>query len=139
MEKIFGGVDVLAGTLDNNQQGCQIIITDYFADCLMFYRGYSSYDEIINDEIIDMSLSAFNVKAIINTNYKEKYKSVIDKILMIDTVPFAERKVYIEKLQKDKEFLEDLPLEIFILVFNSYCQEWSEKMEKFPYSNVNSK
>ena len=43
------------------------------------------------------------------------------------------------KTKKDKEFLEDLPLEIFILVFNSYCQEWSEKMEKFPYSNVNSK
>lgn len=43
------------------------------------------------------------------------------------------------KTKKDKEFLEDLPLEIFMLVFNSYCQEWSEKLEKFPYSNFNSK
>ena len=43
------------------------------------------------------------------------------------------------KTKKDREFLEELPLEVFMYVFNNYFQEWSDLMEKFPSAGFISK
>ena len=79
----------------------------YFADCLRLYRGISSYEEIINTERITMSLSSFNVKAIIKTNYREKYNAVIEAYEKINAaLTLKERTKLVEELQMDPLFLE---------------------------------
>ena len=94
------------GTLKDTGKS-ELVITDYFADCLLLYRGYKDYQEILDTEKIEMSLSSFNVKAIIKTNYKKKYQSIIDTYDKIEkTNSLIERNKLIEDLQESDLFLE---------------------------------
>jgi hypothetical protein len=82
-----------------------------------------------------------------NKIYKYKFPTQKQAMLLakMDNENNVDEQVVIDillsnsKTKKDKEFLEDLPFDIFMIVFNSYCQEWSEQMEKFPSANFNNK
>ncbi len=108
LEKIYGvdgKLDVLYGTLENTNK-CELVITDYFADCLLRYRGYNP-QTVINTERIIMSLSAYNVKAIINTNYRTRYEVLLNKFAEIEAVDsLQEKNKLFEELQNSDEFLK---------------------------------
>ena len=71
-----GNLEVLAGDL-NAENG--LIITDYLADSILYYqaKNFSSYEDIIGDYTLNNANCA-NIKAIIKTNYKEKYGSLLE-------------------------------------------------------------
>lgn len=77
LSKLFGKINVIAGDIHTPDYG--IIITDYIADSLMYYwpGWYSSYDDIIG-EFTYGGITRCYISAIISTNYKEKYKPIID-------------------------------------------------------------
>ena len=85
LEKIYGKVEVLAGNLDDVYNSCNIIITDYVADSLLYFSTYNqlfffnSYDDIINKPMTSNTKEDWGrVAAIIKTDYKEKYADIID-------------------------------------------------------------
>lgn len=86
LKKVFGNdlgeVEVLAGSLDYTNKPYGMILTDYMADSFLFhypdYKGNpkTPYQKLIDS---DMIYNRFAVSAVIKTNYKEKYKVVMDK------------------------------------------------------------
>lgn len=80
---IDGKIDVLAGNLYENDYG--VIITDYMADSILFYDSLSSNNEVKTyDDILGVYPKTKNsysryayINAVINTNYKERYKDLI--------------------------------------------------------------
>ena len=81
---VFGqNFEVLAGSLTGLKDSTKIIVSDYFADSLLYYRADLRSDEADNPykNIIDVETNArFNLGAIIKTNYKEKFKKYYDLI-----------------------------------------------------------
>lgn len=87
LKKLFadenGEIDVLAGSLDYTTfKPYGMILTDYMADSFLFYHpDYQSnpntpYQKLIDN---DMLINRFAVSAVINTNYKTRYKELMDK------------------------------------------------------------
>ncbi len=70
-------LEILAGKLDNSFDS--IIITDYVADSLIYFYPdkYRSYDDIIGPFLF--LSKKINIAAVVKTDYKEKYQSLIDK------------------------------------------------------------
>lgn len=100
---IDGKLEVLAGSIEDSGE-CELIITDYFADCIKYYRDLT-YQQIVDIPYIEMELTRFKVKAIINTNYKERYRDLLldySEVLEIDNI--HDRKVEYEKLKNEKAF-----------------------------------
>ena len=97
---------VLAGTLEDTGKS-ELVITDYFAECLMLYRGYEDYQEILNTEKIIMSLSSFNVKAIIDTDYEQRYGDIEEMFYNISHASsLKERNDLITSLQESQLYLD---------------------------------
>lgn len=77
---VNGELDILAGSLDYKPYG--MILTDYMADSYIYYHpnfaGTISepYKKLIETDNIG---NRFAVTAVINTNYKERYSSLLDK------------------------------------------------------------
>lgn len=74
---IDGQLDYV-GQFDTTGNG--LILTDYLADSILFFNNRlishgSNYDTLLNG---DRLMSRFKVCAIINTNYRERYKDLID-------------------------------------------------------------
>ena len=81
---INGKIDVLAGSLDPSfKDNGSIIITDYAAHCLEknFLKIKGENREETYQNIIDKPTfnNRYQVKAIINTNYEERYADLISK------------------------------------------------------------
>ena len=81
---IDGNLDVLAGDLEGEEHG--VIITDYVADSILFYNNtvngrekIYTYEDILGTfPKANYSSGRSNyINAIINTNYKERYKDLI--------------------------------------------------------------
>ena len=99
-----GKLDLVAGTLSDTGK-CELVITDYFADCLRLYRGYST-QSILETEKIAMSLSSYNVKAIINTNYKIRYEELFNKFKDFEqSNSIPEKSRLIEEIRQSDDFL----------------------------------
>lgn len=84
LNKIYGQdgkLNIIEGSFEDTGK-CELIITDYFADCIRYYRSLT-YKQIVKKDLIEMDLSHYRVKAIIDTGYKERYKDVIDAALEI--------------------------------------------------------
>lgn len=96
---INGKLDLLAGSLDDSGK-CELIITDYFADCLQYYRNMN-YKEIVEIDKIVMDLSKYRVKAIINTNYKERYSELLTKYQ--DLIFINDSNIHEQEIEKLKE------------------------------------
>ena len=86
IERTFGDAEVLAGSMYGLEDSDKIIITDYLADSLIMNCKLSLGTEYISDDPNDpyqklvntMIHARFKVGAIIKTNYKEKYKELIE-------------------------------------------------------------
>ncbi|MBP5444879.1 MAG: ABC transporter ATP-binding protein/permease [Acholeplasmatales bacterium] len=78
LEKKFGTLKAIKGDI-NDTKG--LIITDYLADSLIYHNLYrNSYDEIIGKYYLNTTTyDWFYVSAIIETDYKEKFKDIMDK------------------------------------------------------------
>lgn len=102
---VDGELDLLAGSLEDTGE-CEIIITDYFADCLKYYRDFSKY-QIVDLNYIEMELSRYKVKAIINTNYQERYRDLIlDYLDILEIDDVHVRKEKYDELTQNKMFIE---------------------------------
>lgn len=100
---IDGKLNVLSGDLYNSKYGT--IITDYVADSIIYYRpeSYKSYADIIGTFPKNSKNTYGYISAIIDTNYEEKYKSIISKYKSIQKEEYEE--LYLE-LCEDKLFEE---------------------------------
>jgi len=92
LDKIFGEygengkAKVLAGSLNDIKDNSKIIVTDYYADSIiMINKMYSTNKYESNDpndpyqKIVNTKLgSRYTIGAVINTNYKERYKTIFD-------------------------------------------------------------
>lgn len=91
LHHLFGDYEVLAGSLYDLENSGKIIVTDFVADSLLFFResSYKSndpedpYQKIVNTRI----LSRMNIGAVIKTNYKEKYATFLDTVNRIKREP----------------------------------------------------
>ncbi len=87
LKKLFadenGEIDVLAGSLDYTTfKPYGMILTDYMADSFLFFHpDYNSNPNTPYQKLIDseMLINRFSVSAVINTNYKTRYKDLMDK------------------------------------------------------------
>ena len=65
---------------------CGIIITDYVADAIMFYKSKNNlktYDDILGEYLYipsNINLNRGYINGIIKTNYKERHKSLFDNL-----------------------------------------------------------
>ena len=70
--------ELAAGSLYGLEKSTDIILTDYMADCYLYYRPWCKgeseddpYENIVGGDVIDYR---YRVGAIIKTNYKEKFR-----------------------------------------------------------------
>jgi len=112
--KLFGKdgkLQLLAGSLDEESNNNGVIITDYLADSILNYHpqifmlgNEDKYDNLVNLGIVGYR---FNISAIIDTGYKDKYKEVIDEYkYMANLNTKTEIKQHIKSLV-DKKIYKD--------------------------------
>lgn len=103
---VDGKVDVLAGSIDPNYKNDgSIILTDYAADCLInnhpSYQGLEKLEAYKKIAAASSVNSRCKVKAIINTNYAERYKKLFETVKYIKLIENSKiRNNEIEKMQK---------------------------------------
>ena len=97
-----GEIEILAGDL-NEATPRAVVITDYFADCILKRQHkITSYQQIVDEIVIGQT--KFDVKAIIKTGYAERYANLFseyERILKLGD----ERDEAFEKLWKSEDFL----------------------------------
>lgn len=98
-EEQFGQVEYLARVRNFDPLG--VVITDYLADVILAtnkqYSG-KSYMDLVGDYSMDgTSLGAVKINGIINTNYKERYEELIDRVM-------EEKETDLAVLYEDEEF-----------------------------------
>ncbi len=106
-----GNINVLAGTLDINNDDASIVITDYMADALIYFNPTkyvsdecSRYEYIVNMGKIN---NRYDVAAIIDTGYMSRYKELIDTYNKIQTYETkAEKNAALEKLKAGDLYLD---------------------------------
>ncbi len=100
----YGGLEYLAKADEFHPTG--VIITDYLADIMLKseqLQNINDYNSLIgeyrwgNDEASRCVLRGY-INAVINTGYKDKYKSILDKVEKYGSD-------YIEKALKDNDFV----------------------------------
>lgn len=90
LEKRFGAVEVLSGEI--KEDGIGVVITDYFADCIINYLDeFLSYEDITSGKRINNTVP---VDAIIKTDIYERYSKQINN--------------YTKYGKKDNAFLNNL-------------------------------
>lgn len=90
LHHLFGNYEILAGSLYDLENTGKIIVTDYVADSLLFFRNNfrsndpdDPYQKIVNTKI----LSRMIIGAVVKTNYKEKYATLLDTVNRIKREP----------------------------------------------------
>ena len=116
---VDGEVKVLAGSLNDDFKPYGVIITDYLADAMIYHTPSLrllpkevAYNKIVNASNI---ANRGSYKAIISTNYMERYKKIVDVFLL--KYSYEEKndfKAELDKLKKSDEFAE------FINELNQY-------------------
>ena len=105
LEGIYGNengeLELLAGDL-NESTPRAVIITDYFADCILKREPkITSYQQIVDAIVIGQT--KFDVKAIVKTGYAERYASLFSEYERI--LKLSNRDEEFEKLWKREDFL----------------------------------
>ena len=118
LTRTFGKVEVLAGSLYGLDKSDKIVITDYYADSLINVNKINLGAEYVSDDpndpyqkIVNTTISArFRVGAVIKTDYKEKYASLIDLYTQIMQEPQHEEEL--RKKIKDDPMLNYFYMEV---------------------------
>ncbi len=98
-----GALTVLAGDI-NEETPRAIIITDYFADCIMAYdRRMKSYADIVDAVLV--GYAHFDVKAVVSTGYADRHAEMLAEYTRILSLKQEERRAALEALKKDERFL----------------------------------
>jgi len=108
---IDGSLQILAGSLDPEFRNYGVVITDYLADSFLSLNKNSivivteNPYEYFTDTINSMWHNTFTIKAVINTNYKERYASVFEKYSEIkNEAKLSESKQKYKELIKSQAF-----------------------------------
>lgn len=88
---VDGKVKYLYKVDDIEYKGYGIYITDFVADSIMMYNPnkYNSYESLLGDYIYSNKYSYGYINGIIDTNYEEKYRYLIDSFNEVLTNPNA--------------------------------------------------
>jgi len=82
-EEKLGQLEYLAQTREFDPLG--VVITDYLADVILAtdsrYSGKSYFDLLGAYTLEDTKLDAITINGIINTNYKDRYEELIDRVV----------------------------------------------------------
>lgn len=113
-EEQFGQVEYLARVRNFDPLG--VVITDYLADVILAtnkqYSG-KSYMDLLGDYAMDgSSLGAVKINGVINTNYKDRYEELIDRVV-------EEKETDLAVLYEDEEF-QRLSSELYGVLGYSY-------------------
>lgn len=100
-------VEVLAGSLKDSENSIGLIVTDYFIDGLNDEKNvnepYSNYLGPFQNNG-DSSVIKFNISAIIKTNYREKYKTLLENYQKIKNNEFDPKEM--QKLMESDMYLD---------------------------------
>lgn len=111
---VNGKLKVLAGDINDDTKKAGLVITDYFADSLIYYntQQYTTYEDIIAAETVGANSQIYSVKAIIDTGYKTEYAGLINEFKTALNKPSSvDRKTAIATVKNSDEyavFREDL-------------------------------
>jgi ABC-type lipoprotein export system ATPase subunit len=90
LHHLFGDYEILAGSLYDIKNTGKIIVTDFVADSLLFWRNSfrskdpdDPYQKIVNTKLFSRMI----IGAIVKTNYKEKYETFLDTVNRIKREP----------------------------------------------------
>lgn len=113
-EKKLGQLEYMAQTRQIDPLG--VVITDYLADVILAtntkYSGKSYFDLLGTYTMADSELGAVKINGIINTNYKERYEELIDRVVRQEETDLA-------VLYNDEEF-QRLSSELYSFLAYSY-------------------
>ncbi len=106
LDGIYGtdgsGITVLAGDI-NEATPRSLIITDYFADCILKYLPImKSYQDIVDNPAIGHT--KFDVKAIVKTGYAERYAELIKECERIFSLK-EDNEAELNNLRKNEDFI----------------------------------
>ncbi len=97
---VNGEIKLAAGSFAGVRDGSAVLITDYFADCILYYdvvegkKQDSSYNDIIGIFYPANMNSAANIAGIIDTGYRQRYSSMYDLAEL-----YASNKISTDKLK----------------------------------------
>ncbi len=107
-----GKLTILSGDINPSYSTNQLIITDYFADSLLFYNvnnnfvttGNDIYGNITNNFIF----GRYSVCAVIKTDYKEKYASLIEQFEQYSSPEYLNQLKTLIQSEEFVNFIENL-------------------------------
>jgi len=149
LTRIFGDIKVLAGSLYNLDKTDSVIVTDYFADCLLTNDIAWSEGRFISDDendpyqkIVNTNIdSRYKIGAIIYTGYKETYQEIIDLCERINEEP--QNKSELEKELKQNELVGKFAMEAdnalnVAYSINPNFHEVYTSSKEYGYQNINN-
>ena len=101
LKQVFGNYTYV-GNLNDKENG--IIITDYIADSILYYRSdtFTSYEDILGYYKNGTNSSYAYINAIINTGYRSKYLGLLNKFVIYNEDP---SKVSMESIMMSNDYL----------------------------------
>ncbi len=113
-EEKLGQLEYLAQTREFDPLG--VVITDYLADVILAtnsqYSGKSYFDLLGDYTMAGSELGAVKINGIINTNYKDRYEELIDRVV-------DQKETDLAVLYNDEEF-QRLSSELYSFLAYSY-------------------
>ena len=137
LDGIYGGengeIEIIAGDL-NDPTPRSLIITDYFADCILKrIPTMESYQDIIDDPVI--GYTQFDVKAIVKTGYAERYATLIDEFIEISKLRTG-REAALEQMRDREDFIAFYSE---IRDYLSVCYYFGDDYERYEIDYVQSR
>lgn len=94
-------IEVIAGTLNDEEHKTGLILTDYLIDAYNdYYNKEIPYEDFIGNFQLTSRPQTFRINAIIKTYYKEKFRSVYEKYIEIKNNGFVYEDFYTFKKSK---------------------------------------
>ena len=108
----------------SNQLDGGIIITDYLADCIIYYDPINNptYNHIVGKPFLERA----HINAIIETGYKDKYKDVLDEYNRLASSKNPEDKLKITEFSTDENYIAMLEyINTFLNIGYSFNQNFA--------------
>lgn len=111
LKQLFGELDVVAGSLYNLENDDALIVTDYFADSLLYMDKMMLTNTYVSEDphdpyqkIVNVNLfNRYKIGAVINTGYKERYERLFTYMNRVEREPQNARKIQ-EEIRKSQIF-----------------------------------
>ena len=111
LKQLFGELDVVAGSLYNLENDVALIVTDYFADSLLYMDKMLLTNTYVSEDphdpyqkIVNVNLfNRYKIGAVINTGYKERYERLFTYMNRVEREPQNARKIQ-EEIRKSQIF-----------------------------------